>query len=216
MDRAYRIHQFLIQAVLHQIAACASLQRTQYLDIAHVGREYDNFRVREFTPNGGDCIEAAHLRHLQIHQGHIGPMSPESLQRLAPIRSLGHQAHVRLRVEKRGNSLADNMMVVYDENSYGIRFIIHDWVGSRGRKPFMKEPTPLRSHSDVHPGSGNRQVNFGSRGRGSPDGQLAAQQVGTLAHAVYPEMPLRNRILQKLRIDTFTVVTYPHPHSRAS
>ncbi len=122
MYRAYCVHQFLVQAVLHQISTCSGFQRAKHLDVAHVGREHDDLCIRKFVPNGNDGIKAAHLRHLQIHQSNVGPMGTEALQGLPPVGRFGHQTHIWLSVQKCGNSLADDMMVVDDENTDGFRF----------------------------------------------------------------------------------------------
>ncbi len=69
--------------------------------------------------------------------------------------------------------------------------VIHDSFSSRGRKPSLNKAIVaettfrhtlwLREYAQVY---------FGTRGCGRPDCQLATQQVCTLAHAMYPVVPL--------------------------
>ena len=66
--------------------------------------------------NGNERVKAIHLRHLQVHQRHVGTMGPELLDRLATVRRFCDQRHIRLNRQRAGDPLAHQLMVVDREN----------------------------------------------------------------------------------------------------
>jgi len=52
------------------------------------------------------------------NKGDVGKVSAELLNRLAPIRGFGHQAHIRLIADEPGNPREEERMVVDRQNSY--------------------------------------------------------------------------------------------------
>ena len=72
--------------------------------------------LRELRPNGDQRVEAVHLRHLQVHQRDVRPVSPELLDRVAAVGGLCHQRHVRLDADEPGDPVANERMIVDREN----------------------------------------------------------------------------------------------------
>ena len=79
---------------------CSCFECANNLYITFVGRQDNDSRIREFSPNRDDGIEAIHLRHLEIHQRDVGSMLTELLHSLAPIRGFGDQSHIGLSTEE--------------------------------------------------------------------------------------------------------------------
>jgi hypothetical protein len=82
-----------------------------------VGRQYDDLRIWKFSSNRDDGIESVHLRHLQIHERDVWTMGTELLDRLAAVRGLGDQSHIRLGADEYGYALPYEGVVVNRQNS---------------------------------------------------------------------------------------------------
>src|ERR1700733_754408 len=85
VDGANRLQQFLSQRGLQQVSLCASLQRTYYLNVAYVSREDDDSCSGELAANRADCIDATHLRHLQVHERDIRVVLAELRHRFPSV-----------------------------------------------------------------------------------------------------------------------------------
>jgi hypothetical protein len=116
MDGSNGAQKLLPERALQQIAARACMQRPDHLDIAGVGGEHDDSRLGKFR---ADCLhgfQACHLRHLQVHQRHIGAMGAELLDRLAAVRRITHDDHARVVGDQDGNACSRQGMIVCDDN----------------------------------------------------------------------------------------------------
>jgi hypothetical protein len=61
----------------------------------------------ETGPNRGQCLQAIHFKHLQVHQGDVRAVRPELLNRVSSIRGFRHQAHVQLSSQEGGYPLPE-------------------------------------------------------------------------------------------------------------
>jgi hypothetical protein len=101
---------------LRSISAGPGLDSTQSLYIPLKSCQYDDPRVGEFAKDYVHRLDAALLRHLQIHQGNIRAVQPEGFNSLLAVRSLTHQDHVLLNLNDCRNACPQQGMVVYGEN----------------------------------------------------------------------------------------------------
>jgi len=76
-------------------------------------RQDDNSCVGELGANRTNRVDAAHFRHLQIHERDIRAMVSKLFERLASVRRFPNHLYVRLRVDQGSNALAKERMVVY-------------------------------------------------------------------------------------------------------
>ena len=83
----------------------------------------------ELGPNRNGRFEPVHLRHLQVHQRHVGPMGAELLDGLAAARAFGDELHVRLAGEQRRHAVAEQRVIVdgQDANGRGITHATADF-----------------------------------------------------------------------------------------
>src|SRR5262245_4028394 len=107
MHRSDGLEQFAVYLPLQDVPSCASLERSQHLHIAGVCRQDDDPGISEFALNSLDGFDAVEVRHLQIHEGDVRAVRSKLFDRLAPIRRLGHELHVRLGVDERRDSLTE-------------------------------------------------------------------------------------------------------------
>ena len=94
MNDSNRLQKFLPYVVLENIGVHAGFQSALGQHVASVSCENDDSRVRKFTSNRDDGIDAAHLRHLQVHQDHIRSVYAELCNRFMPIAGFRDQLHV--------------------------------------------------------------------------------------------------------------------------
>src|SRR6266481_4333914 len=73
--------------------------------------------VRKLAANCADGVDAAHLRHLQVHQGDVRMMPSKLFDRLQSITGFRNQFHVYLMPDQRGDAGAEKGMVVYGQYS---------------------------------------------------------------------------------------------------
>src|SRR5580704_628788 len=106
-----------MQSILEQIGLSTGLERTQNLRIACVCRQHDHFCIRKFVANRNQGVDAAHLRHLQVHKRDVRTVRPELLNGIAPVGCLAHQDHIALNANQTGDPLPHNWMVVNRKNS---------------------------------------------------------------------------------------------------
>ena len=92
MDRSDGLQQIRMERVLEQVALSTRLDGAEDVRVALVGREHDDLRIVKLRANGDERVEAIHLRHLQVHQRHVGPMGPELLDGLATVRGFARPA----------------------------------------------------------------------------------------------------------------------------
>jgi hypothetical protein len=91
MNRSDRLYEFLVKRIFEQVTSCSCFECSKDLYIALVGRQHNDFRFGKFAPNGGDGIQAVHLRHLQVHERDVRPMRTELFQfELLVVRLANH------------------------------------------------------------------------------------------------------------------------------
>ena len=67
----------------------------------------------KLAANRAHRVDAAHLRHLQVHQRDVRLMLAEQLDRLTSVGGFRDQFHIRLTRDQRGDAFADDGMIVY-------------------------------------------------------------------------------------------------------
>ncbi|MNT60504.1 hypothetical protein D3C72_1980880 [compost metagenome] len=82
--------------------------------------------------DGADRVEAAHDRHLQIHQRDIGQQRVKLLCRLLAIGRLAHQYHAGKGAQQGRDTVEQQLVVVGDEDAYRCRIAAHGVVWQRG------------------------------------------------------------------------------------
>jgi hypothetical protein len=68
-----------------------------------------------FPPDTHDRIDSVQVRHLQVHQGDVGALTPENFDGLTTVRSLADDYHVRFTLDDGGNAFAQYGMIVYGQ-----------------------------------------------------------------------------------------------------
>ena len=99
------------QALQH-VSLCSSFQRPLRQNVARIGRQYNDSRGGGLTLDCNNGIQAAHVRHLQVHQGHIGIELAVKLHSLPPGRRFRDQLHVGLCADQRPNTGTQQRMVI--------------------------------------------------------------------------------------------------------
>jgi cysteine desulfurase / selenocysteine lyase len=74
-------------------------------------------RVREFTSDPADGFGAIHIRHLNIHQGHIGAVQPKLCDCLLAVARFCHQFHVWFGLDRCGDALAQERMIIHGHDA---------------------------------------------------------------------------------------------------
>src|ERR1700746_3797661 len=107
MDDSNRLQKFLPYIVLENVGLRAGFQSALSKHVAGVSCKDDDSRVRKFTSNRNDGVDAAHFRHLQIHKTQIRVMCTELYNRLVSIAGFRDQLHVGLIGDERSDSFAE-------------------------------------------------------------------------------------------------------------
>ena len=82
-------------------------------------------RVRELRTYRRHGFDAIHLRHLQVHERHVWPVTAKLVDRLTAVRRFCHQRHARFVGNLASNALTDQLMIIDDENADGAGFATH-------------------------------------------------------------------------------------------
>ena len=125
MHGADGLQQIRMHVSLQQVAARARLERAHHLDVPGVRRQNHDPGIGEFAADGDDCLDAADIRHLQIHEGDVRLVLAELLDRLPSRRGLRNELHVRLVADQHRDALAQKRMVISGEDSDRLRFSVH-------------------------------------------------------------------------------------------
>src|ERR1700740_6793 len=88
MDCANSIQKFFAEMTFQQESPGTGFQGARDLNIARIGREHDESRVRKLASNRDHCINAVHLRHLEVNERDIGIVYTELLDCLPSVGSL--------------------------------------------------------------------------------------------------------------------------------
>ncbi len=115
-----------MQKILQQISLCAGFEGSQHLHVTRIGRQHHDSCFGKLVSDRNECINTVHVGHMQIHQGHVGPVCPELLDRFASVRCLANQRHIVLIHDEPGYALAKNGVIVDGQNS-NCAAIIHDY-----------------------------------------------------------------------------------------
>src|SRR5260370_35954409 len=96
-------------------------------------------RLWKFPTNCDKRVGAVGARKPKVHQGDVRSMTAKFSDRFHGIRRLGHEQHVLLRADDRSQSLAEDRMVLYaqDTNRLGLnlherRISLGDWSNGLG------------------------------------------------------------------------------------
>lgn len=109
---AHHASQLVEDRFLEQVAGRASGHGAVDVLVTVIHRQHDDAGIRRFGPDGMDGVEAAHDRHLQVHQHDVGPMRTTEIERLHAVGDGAHHHHVVLPRQQGGDALAHDAMVV--------------------------------------------------------------------------------------------------------
>jgi hypothetical protein len=134
-DRADRGHQLLIRDVLQQKTARAAADRVE--DDRGVVERGEDERWRQSVYRGQltQHIDAALLRHPDVKQQHIDFRTRHALDRLRAILGFAGDDDLRIHLQQRADSLADEELIVGDEDAD------HEWLRA-GRNAVSANPRP--------------------------------------------------------------------------
>ena len=112
----------LLARVLGQLEALPQERQVGAVVAHRLGaqqRDRDQRHVRERRvfadqPCGLESVEHGHA---DVHQDHVREGASGEVDGLAPVARLGCEVHVLLRVDERGEALADRRLVVSDEHA---------------------------------------------------------------------------------------------------
>src|SRR5713101_9356736 len=71
----------------------------------------------KFSTNCDKDVGAVGARKPKVHQGDVGPMTTKFSNSLHGIRRLGNEKHVLLRADDRSQSLAEDGMILYAQDT---------------------------------------------------------------------------------------------------
>ena len=188
-----------MERVLEQVALSTGFEGTQNVHVALIGRQHDQFGIRELRSNRDQRIEAIHLRHLNVHQRHVRTVRAELLDGFPTVGRFCDHGHIRLNPHETGDPFAHDWMVVDDENPNGelptSRCVSFDVSG-------VLEAT-RRDHQERPRGAARRRWQEGAapppfRRRPPPHRQLSADQCRTFRHAAQAIVSL-NALARKHR-----------------
>ena len=103
------------------VADGAGAQRPFDLGIPFDGREHDDSRVGEFPEDGRQRVDAVRPREPDVHQRHVGAALAERNHRVMRRGRHGHEAHVGLGADDRGEALAEDGVVFHAQDRDRVR-----------------------------------------------------------------------------------------------
>src|SRR5438445_12459537 len=112
-----RIEQFLAYQDLQNVRPGTRLQRAVREYIPHISSQHDHFGIGPPVANRDHGVYATHLRHLQVHQCDVRLALTVTLDCLETVRGLSHQLHVRLSFYEGGDSVAQQRVLVYGQDT---------------------------------------------------------------------------------------------------
>jgi hypothetical protein len=121
VHRAQNAHQVVGNGVLQQIAHGAGLEVLEDVLLAVVHRQHHDARPRIEVADGADGLETGHDRQLQVHHRHVGPVARELLHGFGAVVGLGHHGHVLLQRDDAGQPLAQQAVIVDNQQANGFR-----------------------------------------------------------------------------------------------
>src|SRR5262249_31612308 len=84
VHRADRVQEILSYKTLQYIRLCAALQGARGQCIASVSYKHHDARLRVFTPDRNNRVDAAHIGHLKIHERDVRLAGAELLDGFPP------------------------------------------------------------------------------------------------------------------------------------
>src|SRR5215469_14747662 len=152
-------------------------------------------------------------------------MFTKTLDPLASVGCLRHHQHVRLAIDEHSKSFAHVRMIIDTENTYSVAHNCrsHQRILVGRFYPRPRHPASFRDCSSfsrsrltwsgrfgVCNRCGNRQLDFSTRIKFTPDCQLASRKFGALAHSGQAIVSFTTAAIQNLRVDAFSVVQDAH------
>ena len=109
-------HDLLGRSALGHERACAGVECVEELVVPGVHREHDDAHVRRLGAQGADDLEAVAVRKAQVDDGDRGLALAAHRDALGDARRLGHHLDVRLALQCTAQALADELVVVDEED----------------------------------------------------------------------------------------------------
>ena len=103
----------------------SGFQRSARENISGERRQHDNPRRGRIGADSINCVNTAHVRHLKIHEGDVGSVSFELLERFAPVARLRDEFQIRLISNQGGKTVPQNGVVIDGKHPYRGRSYIH-------------------------------------------------------------------------------------------
>ena len=117
-NRAHRIHQLGRADPLEDVARRARVdRREERIGVRVAGEHHDRGR-RELSGDGAAGIDPRTVRHPDVHHDHVRTGLARQPHRLVARAGLADDAESRLSIEQRGETDADHLVVVGDEDAH--------------------------------------------------------------------------------------------------
>src|SRR5271165_2942600 len=150
----YHVDQFFRGHALESVTVGSGLQGAPDIDIAFESCDGNDTGIVEFGEDRDHRVDAAHVGQSDIHQSDVGPKLTELLQRSGAGCGFTGQRHIRLAVDHGGEALAEQRVVVNDQDANGpIHSAIsqYDWLcvrravqaGSKAKRPGTHNSTSV-------------------------------------------------------------------------
>jgi hypothetical protein len=117
VDGADGARDLLGRGALEQVPAGAGPDGAQHALVRIVGGEDQNARLGGHGGEAGQGLDAVHSRELQVEQHHVGPQALGERQGLLARPDRADDAEVRLVLQDSHQALADDGMVVDDQDT---------------------------------------------------------------------------------------------------
>src|SRR5207245_7670794 len=107
---------------LQVVSHTARWNRSLNVPIAVGGCEHDDMSLWKLSTNCDKGVGTVGARKPKVHQGDVRPMTAKFRYSFHGIRRLGHEKHVLLRADDGSQSLAEDRMILYaqDTNRLGL------------------------------------------------------------------------------------------------
>jgi len=116
-DGSDRPQHFRRPALLQDVAHRSGAQQLLQVAVVGVSGERDDLDLRARFANGLSCAQTVHARHRDIHDDHVGTESCGLLHGRLPVGRLGHDLHIRLRVEDGFQPFTDRFVIVGEKDA---------------------------------------------------------------------------------------------------
>src|SRR5207249_8451629 len=119
-------HDRVLVGILQQIAAGARAQRLEHVAVGFERGQDQHLRLGRFLGDALGGLDPVDAGHLQVHQDHVRPELGHQLDGLLAVGGRAHDLHPRIFVEEPGKAVAEERLVVGDDDAGDPRFDRHE------------------------------------------------------------------------------------------